>query len=316
MTELTDEEAKALLAECDNPDCLTCEYARALLDTRAELDRVKVAALAEVKALVVEQAAEIARVRAEQHADMALNGLPENARLREAMEAAFTDMRWAISALAPASGVEALETLRAERDRMNQWRETAIVERDTYSQERDEAQAAQAGVCEQANALLKAAIELAEYASYAEIVGGISVNGPQIRRECDAVFSAIRNLPEDQNFEPSFIADPTGVALLAELRAERDGWREGSRVQAMASESLRAERDRLAAANAVLEAKVAGLRDFVDDFAKAKIDALRSSPPYGSSPEDDPDPVVDAETVWAWQADAKAALATQEAGTC
>ena len=112
------------------------------------------------------------------------------------------------------------------------------------------------------------------------------------------------------------LAPPAGVAKLAELRAERDGWREGSRVQAMASESLRAERDRLAAANAVLEAKVAGLRDFVDDFAKAKIDALRSSPPYGSSPEDDPDPVVDAETVWAWQADAKAALATQEAGTC
>jgi len=71
----------------------------------------------------------------------------------------------------------------------------------------------------------------------------------------------------------------------------------------------------LIAANAALEAKVAGLRDFVDDFAKAKIDALRYSPPYGSSPEDDPDPVVDAETVWAWQADAKAALATQEAGT-
>lgn len=41
MTELTDEEAKALLAECDNPDCLTCEYARALLDARAELARVK-----------------------------------------------------------------------------------------------------------------------------------------------------------------------------------------------------------------------------------------------------------------------------------
>ncbi len=37
MTELTDEEAKALLAECDNPDCLTCEYARALLDARAAL---------------------------------------------------------------------------------------------------------------------------------------------------------------------------------------------------------------------------------------------------------------------------------------
>ncbi len=46
MTELTDEEAKALLAECDNPDCLTCEYARALLDARAELARVKADAIA------------------------------------------------------------------------------------------------------------------------------------------------------------------------------------------------------------------------------------------------------------------------------
>lgn len=37
------------------------------------------------------------------------------------------------------------------------------------------------------------------------------------------------------------------------------------------AEKAEAERDRLAAANAVLEAKVAGLRDLVDDFAKAKI---------------------------------------------
>lgn len=57
MTELTDEEAKALLAECDNPDCLTCEYARALLDARAELDRVKAIAAA-AQAMVVERCAE------------------------------------------------------------------------------------------------------------------------------------------------------------------------------------------------------------------------------------------------------------------
>ena len=126
------------------------------------------------------------------------------------------------------------------------------------------------------------------------------------------------------------LADPTGVKLLAELRAERDAlaadgagvfWAEKARAFAMQMASVDArakdaesERDRLAAANAALEAKVAGLSDFIDDFAKAKIDALRYSPPYGSSPEDEPDPVVDAKTVWAWQADAKAALATQEAG--
>ena len=104
-------------------------------------------------------------------------------------------------------------------------------------------------------------------------------------------------------------APASGVETLAALRAERDTLR-------VLCEDRFNEIDRLAAANAVLEAKVAELSDFVDDFAKAKIDALRYSPPHGSSPEDEPDPVVDAETVWAWQADAKAALATQEAGTC
>jgi len=62
--------------------------------------------------------------------------------------------------------------------------------------------------------------------------------------------------------------------------------------------------DQLAAAKAEVER----LRDFVVDFADAKIDALRYSPPHGASPEDEPDPVVDAETVWAWQADAKDAI--------
>ncbi len=51
--------------------------------------------------------------------------------------------------------------------------------------------------------------------------------------------------------------------------------------------------------------EVERLRDFVADFAAAKIDALPHSPRAGSSPEDDPDPVCDAETVWAWQADAE-----------
>ena len=61
--------------------------------------------------------------------------------------------------------------------------------------------------------------------------------------------------------------------------------------------------------------RVKALEDFVADFASAKIDALRYQPAYGESPEDEPDPVVDAETVWAWQADAKAALsAAQPAG--
>nr|MBP8932452.1 hypothetical protein [Paracoccus sp. (in: a-proteobacteria)] len=63
-----------------------------------------------------------------------------------------------------------------------------------------------------------------------------------------------------------------------------------------------AERDRLRDRERVLA-------DFIAEFAAAKIDALRYQPAYGESPEDAPDPVVEAETVWAWQEDARAALA-------
>lgn len=60
MTELTDEAVKALahkyrFAKDDNERTIA-RTAEALLVARAELDRVKVAALAEVKALVVERA--------------------------------------------------------------------------------------------------------------------------------------------------------------------------------------------------------------------------------------------------------------------
>lgn len=44
--------------------------------------------------------------------------------------------------------------------------------------------------------LSDAARDLAEYASYAEIVGGISVNKSQVRRECDRVFAALNALDE------------------------------------------------------------------------------------------------------------------------
>lgn len=217
-----------------------------------------------------------------------------------------------------------------------------------------DAQAAQAAVTEKANELLKAAKELAEYASYAEIVGGISVNRSQIRRECDAVFNAIRILPEDENYEKSFLATASGVETLAALRAERDelkqklispdpyedtahpddhavnrfaaamkgklaakrlqgrgGWQEpevpngylsrllrehvdkgdpvdvanfammvhqrGERIapenegaSCKAIDKAEADRDRLAAANAVLEAKVTALREAVDEQTKAR----------------------------------------------
>ncbi len=57
-----------------------------------------------------------------------------------------------------------------------------------------------------ANALLKAARELAQFASYAEIVGGVNVNRPQIREWSDKVFAAIKAVPENNEFERDFAA--------------------------------------------------------------------------------------------------------------
>ena len=57
---------------------------------------------------------------------------------------------------------------------------------------------------DKANELLAASRELAQLASYAEIVGGISINRPHIRKWCDAVFTICKTLPEDENYEPTF----------------------------------------------------------------------------------------------------------------
>ena len=93
MTDLTDEEAKALLAECDNPDCLTCEYARALLDARAELSRVKADAAA-AQARGMERAAGILDVRA----DVALVDMGASAETVDALGAAADAIRAAAAA--------------------------------------------------------------------------------------------------------------------------------------------------------------------------------------------------------------------------
>ena len=109
------------------------------------------------------------------------------------------------------------------------------------------------------------------------------------------------------------LAPADGLAAVDALRAEiadlkmnmdadlRTMVREGQQLRTLAAE--------LAAANA----REAGLRNFVEDFAAAKIDALRFPRPL--SPEDELDPVVEAEEVWAWQADARAALAQAPAPT-
>ena len=120
------------------------------------------------------------------------------------------------------------------------------------------------------------------------------------------------------------LAPPAGVAKLAELRAERDEavstlaycekqWTDTDRITHAKMLDERARADTLAAELAAANAREAGLRNFVEDFAAAKIDALRFPRPL--SPEDELDPVVEAEEVWAWQADARAALAQAPAPT-
>ncbi len=119
------------------------------------------------------------------------------------------------------------------------------------------------------------------------------------------------------------LADQRATDLTAELAAAHDKYQrdvfglnnEGDPIGGDPPSGLKQRADKAEAELAAANAREAGLRDFIGDFANAKIDALRYQPSYGESPEDEPDPVVDAETVWAWQADAKAALsAAQPAG--
>ena len=80
-----------------------------------------------------------------------------------------------------------------------------------------------------------------------------------------------------------------------------------SQNEAIANARLIAQAPTLATDLAAALAEVERLRDFVDEFSSAKIHALRF-PGVIRSPEDEPDPVVDAEEVWAWQEDARAVL--------
>ena len=115
MTELTDEEAKALLAECDNPDCLTCEYARALLDARAELAQARADTDAAVALAHKNMAARIGVFEA-------------SARDRGDVprEAAFCLCVDEIRALAPADGLAAVEALRERAEKAEQERDAAV----------------------------------------------------------------------------------------------------------------------------------------------------------------------------------------------
>ena len=124
-----------------------------------------------------------------------------------------------------------------------------------------------------------------------------------VPRVVDIAYSAFMNAKRPNTED--------GAAELAKLRGERDALLDAVQANMLRPDYLRAERaeaerDRLAAELAAANAREAGLRNFVEDFAAAKIDALRFPRPL--SPEDELDPVVEAEEVWAWQADARAAL--------
>jgi hypothetical protein len=127
---------------------------------------------------------------------------------------------------------------------------------------------------------------------------------------------------------------PTYTAAEAALAAARDEVADLSGqwdvIDSLELVQLRAEVARLTGENAtareliallegeqeraeVAEARAANLTDFLADFAATDFPAL----PYarnGRSPEDDPDPVTDAITVWAWQKDARALIGGQGNG--
>ena len=164
------------------------------------------------------------------------------------------------------------------------------------AQARADAKAAQALVLEEATKRLAAARETFCYAS-----PGSDEEFTSLLLGFDTAAGIIRDLAPD-----------AGAAELAKLRGERDALLDAVQANMLRPDYLRAERaeaerDTLAAELAAANAREAGLRNFVEDFAAAKIDALRFPRPL--SPEDELDPVVEAEEVWAWQADARAALA-------
>lgn len=125
---------------------------------------------------------------------------------------ALQEARTAIRDLADPTGVKLLAALRAERDRMNQWRETAIVERDTYSQERDEAlaQLAEAqkwevGLCE----ALTEAVEIVHKSYVAATMEAVNA-GPShpIKDKYDAW--RVRCMNAETKARAALSAAPTG----------------------------------------------------------------------------------------------------------
>lgn len=155
----------------------------------------------------------------------------------------------------------------------------------TYVRKAD-AQAAMAMVVERcAEELERAAHEggLAECCGFG--VGGLA-SPPECCGDPDYMISARHGAAAIRALAPI-----DGLALVQELRAESETRHQLHLEQVRITNEWIAERDRLAAANAVLEAKVAGLRDLLERGAMHVSLSLR-----------------------AWHGEVRAALATQEAG--
>ena len=254
-------------------------------------------------------------------------------KIVDAQAIAAQQIKARIRALAPADGLAAVEALRVEA------RENAM-----------QALASMGQAQEAYEAQLEAEAELARVKADAAAAQALMVEraAEAVKSLCDndewnlalhEALSAIRAL-----------APIDGLALVRELREEIASSNKLLTDEARASldrleraETAEAERDRLAAANVALEAKVAGLREAVDEQTKARaqhwlrrtmtapedaeVEALCERCGYGA--------VMDAASrLWARKPhgsgafyiggcigfksdeEARAALATQEAGTC
>lgn len=249
------------------------DLARALLDARTELAHARADAQAAV-ALMVERAADACVDLAAQVSNAALTGLPEQARLRESMEATFTKASHVIRALAPSDGLAAVEALRVEA-RENAMQALASMGQAQEAYEAQlEAEAELARVKADAAAAQALMVERA-----AEVCDDLAIGYAKHKGVPGALHDAARDIRA--------LALDAGTAELAKLREQADGMvkrlarrirnqrvrlrqMEGfkcrccdlmaMRLQRLKrSNAYRADCDRLVAENAALEAKVAGL---------------------------------------------------------
>ena len=98
--------------------------------------------------------------------------------------------------------------------------------------------------------------------------------------------------------------DLAGLFYMQTPEREHDGFPTLAAAQAAAEADYRAR-----IATALDLDKLEALTAFIAEFADAKIEALPQPRPHRATPEDGPDPVVDAQDVWAFQEEARSVLA-------